>query len=216
MAMPVEVIRTKLNGDDSAVEKACVMLSQGKVKVDSAYDRRGADYYASWILSGKRLDGAHLTKARNLALKYAADIAAVAKAPAAALPIETAESSLTMNRKGSFDLYVYGPNHCGVGTGTIAVQYHARIVCDAKVDNRGFLFDQVMVASFFNGIKQSSLSCEKLVMHCAAGLAKRIVEENPSVVVRSIELTLSPAPHAADMTYTWRRKLDDDLSVGRE
>jgi hypothetical protein len=36
-------------------------------------------YYAKWVLSGRRLTGAHLEKARNIAKRYAGQLLEIAK-----------------------------------------------------------------------------------------------------------------------------------------
>lgn len=69
----IDAIRTKLMTDDSAVEKAMLVLSQGPIQI-GAWDKKGADYYASWVLSGNKLNGKFLDKARLLALKYDSDL----------------------------------------------------------------------------------------------------------------------------------------------
>jgi hypothetical protein len=209
-------IRDMLNNNDRAVEKAMLALSQGSVKVESRYDQRGADYFARWILAGNRLSGSHLPKARTLALKYSEDLLAMVQRKEAAkhkpptvrvvrdtLPAPISGATLTMNRKGAFTIRTFGPNHCGT-LPVLDVRYVVEVECDAVVDGRGFLFDQLMVDSFFKGIKRSSLSCEKLAMFCAEGLVKAIRRENPGVNVRSVKMTLSPQPFAAGMTYAWK------------
>ncbi len=69
----INEIHSKLMTSDSAVEKAMLVLSQGPIEI-SAWDKQGADYYARWVLSGKKLNGSFLDKARLLALKYVEDL----------------------------------------------------------------------------------------------------------------------------------------------
>jgi hypothetical protein len=75
--------------------------------------------------------------------------------------------------------------------------------CDVTLDDRGFLFDQVNVDNYFKGIRESKLSCEKLVMSCAKTLLRMIRLENPRCKIRKMSLTLSPQPFMASMTYDW-------------
>jgi len=109
-------------------------------------------------------------------------------------------SKLTMNRKGKFHIKATGPNHCGVDE-DLDIEYHLICECTPSLDYRGFLFDQLHVADYFKSIKRSKLSCERLVMKCARDLKQMIVKENPDCQILRLELTFSPAPHAATMTF---------------
>jgi hypothetical protein len=44
----------------------------------SAFDAKAGTYYAEWILSGKRLSGKYLAKAREMAKKYVGQLVAIA------------------------------------------------------------------------------------------------------------------------------------------
>lgn len=110
---------------------------------------------------------------------------------------------LTMNRNGEFRIYAYGPNHCGVAN-DIKVTYHMVCECDTRLDKRGFLFDQVCIDNYFQGIKRTKLSCERLAIRSLKDLRLQIVRENPLCVIRSLQLTLSPEPFKASMTHTWQ------------
>jgi hypothetical protein len=46
------------------------------------------------------------------------------------------------------------------------------------------------------------LSCEKLTIACTKKLVTLIKKDNPRCRIRSIELTLSPHPFQASMTYS--------------
>jgi hypothetical protein len=109
---------------------------------------------------------------------------------------------LTMDRQGEFNIYAYGSNHCGV-VENLQVKYRMICECEARLDKRGFLFDQINVDNYFKSIKRSKLSCEKLTVKCVRELVKAIKLENPKCVIRKVDLTLSPAPFLASMTYTW-------------
>jgi hypothetical protein len=113
--------------------------------------------------------------------------------------------TLTMNRRGDFSVFTTGNSHCGTLTNqNLAVQYHLLCECENILDSRGFLFEQVNVDNFFKGIQKTRLSCEKLTISCCKKLVTLIRRDNPSCRIRSIELTLSPFPHAASMTYAVR------------
>ena len=109
---------------------------------------------------------------------------------------------LTMNRQGEFSIRTFGPIHCGVAE-NLTIKYHMICECESRLDSRGFLFDQINVDNYFKRMKRSKLSCEKMTVKCVRDLVKLIRTENPTCVVRKINLTLSPQPFMASMTYTW-------------
>ena len=111
--------------------------------------------------------------------------------------------TLTMNRQGEFSILTTGDSHCGTLTNqNISIRYAVTCECEAFLDPRGFLFEQVNVDNFFRGMKRTTLSCEKLTISCATRLVSMIRRDNPSCKIRSIELKLSPYPYAASMTYS--------------
>lgn len=75
--------------------------------------------------------------------------------------------------------------------------------CGSKLDPRGFLFDQISVHNFFQGIKKTKLSCERLTVQFIKKMVQAIKLENPSCEIQRVKLTLSPAPFLASMTYSW-------------
>ena len=110
---------------------------------------------------------------------------------------------LTMNRQGEFTIYTYGDSHCGTMTNQfLPVKYHMVCECETTLDPRGFLFEQVGVDKFFQNLKKTKLSCEKLTISCCKQLVSLIKKDNPICKVRSIKLTLSPSPFMASMTYS--------------
>jgi hypothetical protein len=113
------------------------------------------------------------------------------------------DKTLTMNRQGEFKIHTIGDSHCGTFTDQdLPVKYHMICVCETTTDERGFLFEQVGVDQFFQSIKWTKMSCERLTMSCAEKILTLIHKDNPKCKVRSIELTLSPFPYAASMTYS--------------
>jgi hypothetical protein len=111
-------------------------------------------------------------------------------------------TKLTMNRNGDFQVRATGDRHCGV-LEDLNVKYAMICECDAKLDERGFLFDQINVDNFFKSIRRTELSCEDLCMDCVRKLLVLIKEENPKCVIRKMSLTLSPQPFAASMTFEY-------------
>lgn len=110
---------------------------------------------------------------------------------------------LTMNRQGEFQIFTYGDSHCGTMTNQfLPIKYHMVCECESTLDPRGFLFEQVNVDKFFQNLTKTRLSCEKLTIQCCKRLVTLIHKDNPVCKVRSIKLTLSPAPFAASMTYS--------------
>lgn len=110
-------------------------------------------------------------------------------------------SKLTMNREGSFHVKATGDNHCGVDE-DLDIRYKLVCECAPSLDYRGFLFDQLHVADYFKTVRRSRLSCERLVIKCCQDLKKMILKENPHCEILKMELTFSPAPHAATMTFS--------------
>jgi hypothetical protein len=109
-------------------------------------------------------------------------------------------TSLTLRRSGEFQIRTTGKHHCGL-VNPMWMHYNVKVVCKTHLDRRGFLFDQVTVDEFFQRQKSTTLSCEKLCIKLAHELWELVMQENALCEVLSMELTLSPFPHAASMTY---------------
>lgn len=110
---------------------------------------------------------------------------------------------LTMNRQGEFQILTTGDSHCGTMTNQmLPVKYHMICECENILDPRGFLFEQVGIDNFFKKLKKTTMSCEKLTISCCKKLVTLIRKDNPICRVRSIQLTLSPYPFQASMTYS--------------
>ena len=85
-----------LAGSDRAVERAMVALYQrqtvGEQRTSSTTESNGrgfnafhaerGTYYAKWVMSGKRLTGYHLDRARKMACHYARQLAEMSVQPA--------------------------------------------------------------------------------------------------------------------------------------
>jgi hypothetical protein len=121
--------------------------------------------------------------------------------------------TLTLNREGHFTIMASGPNHCGSRPdgSYVTINYHLLVECEASLDSRGFLFDQLSVRDYFDSLKTTSLSCEKLVMRCARDIVRMILGENPDCELRSVHLSLKPEPYEASVSYFIRDKELDDL-----
>lgn len=46
----------------------------------NAFDALNGTYYAKWVLSGRKLSGSHLAKARKMALRYTQQLALISQA----------------------------------------------------------------------------------------------------------------------------------------
>lgn len=216
-------IEKLLVSNAEAVERAILALYRGEVSGLSHADATSVRYFGSWVAGDalmpyhgtsepRQLSGSHLARARALALRYVDGLRLIAERNKVrqvnrATPLLTAAgSSLTMTREGEFSIVVAGNNHCGAvpaGT-TLRIRYKAIVKCAATLDNRGFLFDQMKVDSFFQSMKRTTLSCEALTIRSANDLVAVMQEENPGVKIHAMDLTLSPQPFVAGMTYTWK------------
>lgn len=91
--------------------------------------------------------------------------------------------TLTLNRQGEFKILTTGESHCGTFTNKkLAVRYHLICECEKSLDQRGFLFEQVNIDQFFQNLKRTRLSCERLTMRCVKNIATLIRKDNPLVV----------------------------------
>lgn len=84
--------------------------------------------------------------------------------------------------------------------GRITVIYWVMLRCEAMLDHRGFLFDQLTVDQFFRDIKETNMSCERLAMVCVDQLVEALKKENPRLLVKEVLLELSPDPFEADIS----------------
>lgn len=116
--------------------------------------------------------------------------------------MDDTKKTLEMVRSGEFDIHTYGENHCGT-TEEFKIRYHLICNCSPKLDQRGFLFDQLNIQSYFESIKRTQLSCERLTVVCLEQLLEHILAENPACQIYKMSLTLSPEPFLASMTHSW-------------
>jgi hypothetical protein len=119
------------------------------------------------------------------------------------------KTGLKMVRSGEFEIATYGDNHCGTSD-HFKVKYHLTCDCSARLDSRGFLFDQLNIQQYFESIKRTQLSCERLTVVCLTQLLEHILTENPTCEIRKMELTLSPEPFLASMTHSLETEGDDE------
>ncbi len=111
--------------------------------------------------------------------------------------------SYKLNRTGEFTIRTHGPNHCGT-TDVLTIRFRLTVRCTAtSVDSRGFLFDQTRINDWFQAQRSTELSCERYAEHCARMLFKLIRAENPGLTPTMMDLALSPAPYAAEITFEW-------------
>jgi len=130
--------------------------------------------------------------------------------------------TLTLNRTGLIKVRVTGANHCGdpsaIMDGRVTVRYTVRLVVSSgSLDARGFIVDQQALHNRIVDLGESELPwrepCELLSLVWSAQLLAWISAAHPHVLVRELELTLSPAPHAGSFTATFHDKPRQDKHV---
>lgn len=115
-------------------------------------------------------------------------------------------STMTIERTGEVAWRVAGEFHCGpkalVKDGRIPVKYTVKVTCKPHLDNRGFLFDQAMVDLWMKrqAEKETTLSCESLVLRVAENMLAKMAKDVPHCEVTELVMTLSPAPYQAGVT----------------
>lgn len=109
-------------------------------------------------------------------------------------------TTLTLRRSGLFQVRNVGEHWCGTNE-VQEIHYSIEVVCATSLDERGFLFDQLTMAKFFDSLREAHESCEQFTIRVARELWKLIKRENNGCKVLSLRVTLSPAPYAASMTF---------------
>ncbi len=116
------------------------------------------------------------------------------------------KNRLTLTRTGKFGFITVGHKHCGmapVGTRQ-ECDYRVTVKCDPdSLDDRDYMFEQLIVQAYFDRIKRVRSSCEHLVMRIASELEDVILEENPDLDIYWIEVEVKAAPYAASMTFKY-------------
>ncbi len=116
---------------------------------------------------------------------------------------------MTIERSGEAGWKVYGPNHCGtadqIKDGRLLVKHTIKITCAAKLDDRGFLIDQMGVQKWVESYANAgtNLSCEALARDIGERLMRKLERDNPSCKVTALSVTLNPIPHKASITVRW-------------
>lgn len=121
-----------------------------------------------------------------------------------------------MRREGEVRWAVAGALHCGAASelhadGTTSIRWEVQCECEAKLDARGFLFDQSHLPLWIGELAaiQTSLSCEKLAVSTGEALIRRILKEDATCRIRRLEVRLSPAPFLGKISATF---LDPSLT----
>lgn len=105
-----EAFKELLQKDDWAVHRAIARIYERQTADEKAErttrhsngrgfasnDARLGTYYGDWVKSGRRLTGAHLVRARQMALKYVGQLVEVANERAAAKPRAVALTEAAM------------------------------------------------------------------------------------------------------------------------
>lgn len=112
-------------------------------------------------------------------------------------------ASFTLKRVGRFSVTTSGDNHCGTDN-NLKIAYNLEVRCTAdSLDARGFLFNQMDVDRWFQKQTSTALSCEQYTIFCGRAIYKLIRKDNPVCRIEVFRLTLSPAPHAAELTFSY-------------
>ena len=111
--------------------------------------------------------------------------------------------TMSILRHGNFRVKPIGDAHCGIdlGNARIEANYFVRVECVPTLDHRGFLFEQRVVDEVFQGIEECAMSCELLAYTCCQLVKERILNDNPSLEIRCIEVSISAAPFPATLIY---------------
>lgn len=106
-----------------------------------------------------------------------------------------------LERAGENLFKVDGPHHCGPSalldtSGRIAMRWRVTMECNAKLDERGFLVDQVDIAEWMarRAEERRSTSCELTAREFAERLIGWCTEQGASV--HWLEVELRSAPYA--------------------
>lgn len=98
-----------------------------------------------------------------------------------------------LHRHGEFSVEVFGANHCSLKPGKNILKYNLTISC-IHLDDRGFVFVQEDLSSFFDGIEDVTLSCEQLALRSALEIRKMVCENLKTENVR-VSVRISPPPY---------------------
>jgi hypothetical protein len=127
--------------------------------------------------------------------------------------LKAPRGTLTLKRKGSFNVKTLGDNHCGVKD-LLNIQYDVELLCNAVFDNRGFLVEHLAIDMYFNEIMETALSCELLCVKAAKDIWGVVMQENPTCEILDVKVTLAPEPGHAAMTFNYNTERDA-LPMGR-
>lgn len=115
-------------------------------------------------------------------------------------------SHRTIVRRGDMTFRVRGAHHCGtndyIKAGVLAAKWVFTVVCEPKLDNRGFLFDQNALATWVQHecANEAFDSCEMLSSELAEKFCRHVTHENPHVVIREITVTVMPDPFMSEIS----------------
>jgi len=192
-----------LSRNDRAVNRAMVVLYRDAPANLSGKDKEDARYFSRWVeTTGKPLTGNFLVRARALAIRYADILATLAEDNQATKAKLDKPTAFVLDRDGIFTIEtVPGTNHCGT-LPRFDIKYRVQCEAEANLDRRGFLIDQLLIDRYFQSISRAkvAVSCEVLAQDSMRGIKSVLLADNPSLVIRKLVVTLSPAPFAARMT----------------
>lgn len=111
---------------------------------------------------------------------------------------------MTIKRSGHVWIKVDGPNHCGESATSVNLGFDIQLTCAAKLDARGFLFNQAAIADHMMELGRVSFqiepitaSCEELALTLLSNVKEWAIADNPECKIKSISITLSPHNQAS-------------------
>lgn len=115
---------------------------------------------------------------------------------------------ITLRRSGSFSFETSGPACCGTES-PLTLEYLVEVECGIKLDDRGFLFDQLPIHEYFRNIRHATESCELLALRCARDIHSMILENHSGCQIKDFKLSLkSPVGAAAFVTFHFNEERD--------
>lgn len=95
-----------------------------------------------------------------------------------------------------------GIGRCGVED-EFPCRYEVVLVAEGGLDKRGFLVDQLAVDQLAQS-QEVNASCELAAKDLAERIARHVHINNQEVEILVLDVTLSPRPYAASITYHYR------------
>lgn len=112
---------------------------------------------------------------------------------------------LKVSRKGEFNVFCTGDNHCGIQKGYVTFPYECWVtVSNDALDEQGFVIDNAIFEEFFQNIGTTRLSCEQLCLEGGRFLFSKMKESGREhkIVEICVRIWGIPDLAAAEFLYT--------------